>query len=142
LSIDCWFVDLIQTYQEYAGFVDANGLCFLWPEEFNQFRFLFISGTPTAPIFSSFSRSEATSEDLIEVIVHCNGSHFTLLRPHPSMIAMYRPRNAMPSKRGFKVIDHIITDAKATGRVIQENIVNPPAGLPSINQVIQAVYAV
>lgn len=128
----------MQTFQVYAGFVDANGLCFLWPEEFNHFRFLFISGTTEAPIFSSFTLS-GPKQDFTEIIIHCNGSHFTLLRPHANLLAQYGQGG--PNNNGFKVIDHIIADAKATGKIVQENVATPPPGLPSIKQVIQAISA-
>jgi hypothetical protein len=69
--------DIISTVNEYSGFVDANCLCFLWPREFNGARICFISGSFDKPMFSCFSvKGHAVNRD---IIIHCSGSHFTLL---------------------------------------------------------------
>lgn len=73
--------EILPSVLEYAGFVDANVLFFLWPEEFRTSRILMISGAPTRPMFSVFSLRGAAPDSLRDVIIHCNGSHFTLLRP-------------------------------------------------------------
>lgn len=74
----------------YAGFVDANALYYLWPKEFSKYRICFISGSLTKPIFTCFtpvsSNDRDSLEELTEIILYCNGSHFTLLRPSLSHV--------------------------------------------------------
>ena len=66
---------------EYAGFVDANSLKFIWPTEFAPFRMCLISGRLTCPIFSVFCQEPAPPGGYRDVYIRCDGSHFTLLRP-------------------------------------------------------------
>jgi hypothetical protein len=47
--------EILTSVLDYAGFVDANCLCFLWPEEFASLRICLVSGTNNAPIFSTFA---------------------------------------------------------------------------------------
>ena len=47
---------VLPSIQEYAGFVDANSLKYLWPREMNRFRVCVISGSVHAPIFSCFAK--------------------------------------------------------------------------------------
>ena len=54
LSEDEMATDLLGSVILYAGYVDANCLCYLWPEEFKPYRICFISGSFTEPIFSCF----------------------------------------------------------------------------------------
>ena len=46
--------DLLTSVVIYAGFVDANCLIYLWPEEFDSCRICVISGSFSKPIFSCF----------------------------------------------------------------------------------------
>jgi hypothetical protein len=46
--------DLLTSVVVYAGFVDANCLIYLWPEEFDSCRICVISGSFSKPIFSCF----------------------------------------------------------------------------------------
>lgn len=108
----CWKSDIISTVHQYCGFVDANALCWIWPEEFDLHKICFISGPLSKPLISCFmppspptpflSYSSTTSlslstprtvnsnnnvlsqhtyRPLTEIIIRCNGDHFTLLRP-------------------------------------------------------------
>ena len=49
---------VLPSVQEYAGFVDANSLRFLWPREMNRFRICVISGSCKAPIFTCFAQKD------------------------------------------------------------------------------------
>ena len=77
--------DILATVTEYAGFVDANMLCFLWPDEFANKRICFISGAKHESIFTCFDSSMGSNSNSLsltsDVIIHCDGSHFTLLQP-------------------------------------------------------------
>jgi hypothetical protein len=75
-----WVRDIISSIAEIGGFVDANCLSFLWPKELNPFRICFISGALTNPIFSVFC-AEDDGKEKTEIIIRCDGSHFTLLKP-------------------------------------------------------------
>ena len=68
---------LLQSVFNVADFVDANVLFHLWPEEFNTCRVCFISDTDRSTIFTCFRNS--TVSPVRDVIIHCDGSHFTLL---------------------------------------------------------------
>lgn len=45
--------EILQSCLQYAGFVDANCLNFIWPQEFHRYQILLISGT-NSPIFTLF----------------------------------------------------------------------------------------
>lgn len=94
LLIDLWYGDIISTVNQYAGFVDANALSFLWPKEFDNFVICFISGPLNGPILSCFAPYGKQIDDpaLTEVFIRCDGQHFTLLRP-------------VMIQGGFKVVD-------------------------------------
>ena len=93
---------------EYAGFVDANSLMYIWPNEFYNHKICVISGSTENPIFSCFATKEKViiiylyiflnsfqilieykhyilfiqhvANDVNEVIIYCDGNHFTLLQ--------------------------------------------------------------
>ncbi|CAE7471823.1 unnamed protein product, partial [Symbiodinium microadriaticum] len=46
-------LDILQSCLQYAGFVDANCLMYIWPREFHNARICLISGS-TNPIFTTF----------------------------------------------------------------------------------------
>lgn len=76
---------------QYSGIVDANALCFLWLEEFNQCRICIVSGPETNPIFSCFvsaptqnnGHPSAAPVSMRDILIRCQNEHFTLLHPHP-----------------------------------------------------------
>ena len=66
----------------YAGFVDANCLLYIWPKEMQRSRICLISGDLQKPIFCTFFPQNVVNMDqLDDIIVHSDGSHFTLLKP-------------------------------------------------------------
>ena len=110
-----WAREIVGTVCSYAGLVDANALCFLWPVEFNRFRFCFISGSLQQPLIAVFypprgceavlntvkqggavitttAAAAAAGGDLVDVVIRCNGSHFTLLRPNAGPQGSYGAR--------------------------------------------------
>lgn len=108
LPIDSPALDIIPTVTDYAGFVDANCLCYVWPAEFEQYRICIISNSSSgaAPMFSCFSsRGEAAK---VDIIIHCDGSHFTLLQP-------LLPRNVV----GFSV-SQLLLEAMHARSVVQK----------------------
>lgn len=82
-SLTAALADIVPSINEYAGFVDANAFCFLWPEEFRTKRICLISNTHTLhPMFSCFSSRGIAPEQIdAEIVIHSDGQHFTLLRP-------------------------------------------------------------
>jgi len=72
--------DILPSVLGYAHFVDANALIWLWLQEFGPYRICLLSGTSRQPIVSLFRTRGAPLHKLSDVIVHCDGSHFTLLR--------------------------------------------------------------
>jgi hypothetical protein len=133
---------------QYCGLVDANALCFMWPQELEHYRLLFVSGPASQPMFSVFTPSTTTASttDHVEVILHCNGSHFTLLRPHPNLLAQFdhytdhkhdNDNNDM-SKQEFRIIDRVLSAAKAAEKVVvSEYAVQASDSLPSIRQIMK-----
>lgn len=93
LRVDIWYKDLLQSILEYAYFVDANSLSVLPLIELLPYRICFISNSLLDPIFSCFSMNPAQEKSLPpgcpsiapnakrDIIIYCNGAHFTLLRP-------------------------------------------------------------
>lgn len=78
--------ELLTSLFEYAGLVDANALIYLWPREFADVRLCMISGDLSRPIISVFEMSNIIGKDFTpsgsnirEVMMRCNGCHFTLL---------------------------------------------------------------
>lgn len=105
-SLTAALTDIVPSINEYAGFVDANALCFLWPEEFRTKRICIISNTHTLqPMFSSFSARGVASEQIdAEIVIHSDGQHFTLLRP-------------LQGARSF--LSSVLKDARSAQCVIQ-----------------------
>lgn len=95
------------TVTKQADLVDANVLTFLWPVEFDAFRILFISTQSSSPIFTHFSTGNA---DAKEVVILCNREHFTLLQPQ-----------RQTAQQPMRIIDDLLSQAKRTGCVVQEN---------------------
>jgi hypothetical protein len=79
----------------YCDLVDANALSFLWPKEFQSYYICFISGNPSSPIITTFrsNKDDGSNHPKKEIIIHCDGNHFTLLRP----------KTMHPHQRGFQV---------------------------------------
>ena len=71
--------DILSSVVCYAGFVDANALIWLFLEELSPYRICLLSGTREHPIISTFRRKGAVG--VSDVLLHCDGQHFTLLRP-------------------------------------------------------------
>lgn len=82
--------EILSSITDYAGFVDANALTLLWPIEFARFRICLISGPTAKPIFSIFHLKTTKEEDLEDIYIRCDGSHFTLLRPYTSPLVRSR----------------------------------------------------
>lgn len=107
--------EVIESVNEYAGFVDAYSLCFLWPIEFKFKRFCFISGSLNKPIFSCFSQKGVDVNSLADVIIHCDGSHFTLLRGIHSTLSF------------------TLSEAQRCGHVVHINEVEVDTSLPLLS---------
>lgn len=75
---------MVMSVCQYSGCVDANALCFLWPEEFNRYRICVISGPSKEPILSYFKPAHPAvhEDDLTDILLRCTHDHFTLLRPY------------------------------------------------------------
>lgn len=95
-----WYEDLLQSVLQYTGFVDANVLPFLWPREWHNFRICIISGHEK-PIFSLFEGSISSvskpATPMKEVLIHCNGAHFTLLRPRQFLSTTPHQQSHVPA---------------------------------------------
>jgi hypothetical protein len=119
-----WFEDLLTTIVTYCDFVDANALSFLWPREFDGFYICFLSGnTSSSPLITTFQSNKPNkqSQPMREVIIHCDGSHFTLLRPR--FTSRSNNNQSSPnSPNGFQIIDQLVAMGKKNGLIVQENI--------------------
>jgi len=114
--------EILSSIVTFAGFVDAHILCFLWPIEFHNHHFCFVSGPTSKPIFSSFASRGASSSNLHEVLIHCDGQHFTLCTPLPA------------TSRPF--LENLLKNAKSQGLVVHENTVETTHKNPSISKVL------
>eukprot|EP01042_Synura_sphagnicola_P004538 gene4538-5768_t len=110
--------DLLATVVQYAALVDANALCILWPSDFDNCHICVISGDSSNPLFTTFARKGRDKRTLRDIIIHCNGSHFTLLSPVEASAWM-------PNSQGFSILVGLLADARAAGLVVMENEVEP-----------------
>lgn len=123
-SSDDIATSVLPSLLEYAGFVDANSLSFIWPVEFNTSRICFISGDSKKPMFTCFVPEGQDPSRLRDVIIHCDGTHFTLLRP----------KNA--SNTAFEILNQLIADAKRSKCVVHEHVVRASF---SVNETLRAL---
>ena len=118
--------DILPSVLQYAGLVDANALIFTWPQEFVNFRVCMFSGKPSNPLISCFSAREADPSSMSDVLIYCDGQHFTLLRP------------IIPDRKdkGISIVPSILAQARARQCVVQEHRVpiNPTHSLWEITQ--------
>jgi hypothetical protein len=130
---EAWFADLLTSVIQYAGFVDANVLSIIWPKELNNYRILFISGIQK-PILTSFIgyHMQDQVEQLSEIIIHCNGSHFVLLRPR--LLS-----NGQPVQR-FHIISKLLQEAKKNHLTVQENIAMDTTENQSVFDCISSIF--
>ena len=83
---------LYQSVLDYAGIVDANVLSYLWPKEFDHYVVCIISGSLNRPMFSIFRPSYSPTDYPIEIIIHCEHEHFTLLKPVSARKSSFKVR--------------------------------------------------
>eukprot|EP00607_Mallomonas_marina_P005836 CAMPEP_0182438736 /NCGR_PEP_ID=MMETSP1167-20130531/85986_1 /TAXON_ID=2988 /ORGANISM="Mallomonas Sp, Strain CCMP3275" /LENGTH=154 /DNA_ID=CAMNT_0024632235 /DNA_START=1214 /DNA_END=1678 /DNA_ORIENTATION=- len=108
---DPFVTELLPSILQYAGFVDANALSYLWFEEFRSSRICVISGSAQEPIFTVLSQEGENRENLRDVILHCDGCHFTLLRP------LWETQKGLSS---FSVLPELLSAARAAQLVVME----------------------
>lgn len=106
--------DILRSVLQYSGFVDANALMYIWPSEMQRFRICLISGNLQKPIFCSFVPPKANVDTLDDIIIHSDGSHFTLLKPA-----------AAEHARSFSVLSKLLEVARSSGCIVQEIPVEP-----------------
>lgn len=134
--VDCltaetsWVSEVVDPITQYTGLVDANALCFIWPKEFNNTRICVVSGPLSAPIFSCFVPPNCTStETLNDVILRCDGSHFTILRP--------------PKARGkTKILTLLMSEAQKSGLLVQVNQAEPYSASNPQQSILDTVQAI
>eukprot|EP01032_Pedospumella_encystans_P007679 gene7679-9185_t len=97
-----WQVELAKSIGEYAGLIDANVLQYTWPENFDKYRILLISGPAEDPLLTCFvpQNRNRSVEDLYEIVIRNDRSHFTLLRPLANLTTK------------IKIIDTMLRDAE------------------------------
>lgn len=113
-----WYLDIVQSVRDYAGFVDAQVLAFIWPRELDRFKLCFLSGSRESPVISVFNPPQGTHISptaTTEVLIYCNGSHFSLLRPRRTSTT-----GAGGGDAAFQVIDALCAEAKRLGRSVQQ----------------------
>lgn len=121
--------DILPSVLQYAGLVDANALIFLFPQEFVNFRLCIISGSPQVPLISCFSARSADPATLSDVLIYCDGEHFTLLRP------CVRTDGGRKDE-GLSIVPDLLQQARAKHCVVQEHRVpiSPAHSIWEINQ--------
>ena len=60
---------VLPTVLEYAGYVDANSLSYLWCNELSQCRICIISGSQYSPIFTCFADSDKVHSLFYHIII-------------------------------------------------------------------------
>jgi len=83
VATDDFTRDMVGTVLDPAEFVDANALAFLWPVEFSQTntRVCIMSGARERPLLMVFTPTALVEVQAKDVIIRCDGQHFTLLGP-------------------------------------------------------------
>ena len=81
LSADDFAQVVVNTVLEPSGLVDANALAFLWPKEFSRKRVCLMSGPLSRPLFMVFTPTDCDESELTDILMRCEGDHFTLLGP-------------------------------------------------------------
>ena len=121
--------DILPSVLQYGGFVDGNALIFLFPQEFVNFRLCFISDNPQVPLISCFSAQSANPATLSDVLIYCNGSHFTLLRPCVRT-------DGERKDEGLSIVPCLLQQARAKHCVVREHRVpiSPAHSIREINQ--------
>ena len=122
-------MDILPSVLQYAGLVDANALIFLWPQEFVNFRVCIISGSPHMPLISCFSAREADLDSLNDILIYCDGTHFTLLRPN-------KQSEVKTNNETLSVVPNLLLQAKNHNCIVQEHRVpiNPAHSIWEITQ--------
>jgi hypothetical protein len=122
--------DSFDSILEYSGFVDANVLIWLWMEEFLPYRLCFVSGNMSQPIITTFMARGVDPYSIRDVIIHCNGQHFTLLRPHYTEDACQQEGSLVPQ---------LILKAREIGCIVQEHYTDmqPGHSLASVYRTIK-----
>lgn len=64
VGVDELEIEILQSCLQYAGFVDANCLMYIWPLEFHNARICLISGSSN-PIFTTFCLSSVSIHYLL-----------------------------------------------------------------------------
>jgi hypothetical protein len=83
IASDDFTRDVVDSVLNPAEFVDANALAFLWPVEFSRTntRVCIMSGSRERPLLMVFTPTTLVETQAKEVIIRCDGQHFTLLGP-------------------------------------------------------------
>jgi len=101
----------VESINGYAGFVDIDSLRFLWPQEFNPFKICIFVNTAEQKRFEVFSNDgvrQHLQDELIPVLIHFDGYHFTVLNP----------------SFGYYDLDAFLDIAKAQGYLVLNRDIN------------------
>ena len=123
--------DILSSVVAYAGFVDANALIWLWLEELSPFRICLLSGTRENPIISTFQQKGARG--VRDVLMHCDGQHFTLLRPLSPLTA-----GSSSGSGAQSALPSLLRAVGANAGIIQEHELDCTPG-HSVSAVLHAV---
>eukprot|EP00601_Ochromonadales_sp_CCMP2298_P007227 CAMPEP_0173198682 /NCGR_PEP_ID=MMETSP1141-20130122/16815_1 /TAXON_ID=483371 /ORGANISM="non described non described, Strain CCMP2298" /LENGTH=208 /DNA_ID=CAMNT_0014123487 /DNA_START=13 /DNA_END=639 /DNA_ORIENTATION=- len=128
-TLEDWLQEIVGSIRQYSGFVDANALPFIWPQNFDKFRLLFISGPMASPILTCFvpTNRNRPVEELMEVIIRCSGDHFTLFRPSGGAARI-------------RVISRMLEEQEKSGGLVQVSDVTSKEG-NTIDEIIERLYA-
>ena len=120
--------DILPSVLGYAYFVDLNALIWLWMEEFRPYRICVLSGSQHQPLLSTFRTKGVDVNTLQDVLIHCDGKHFTLL---------LNPGTGR-GQIATSVVPMLIQATRAVGGVVQEHELNVRPG-HSIRAVVTAL---
>ena len=96
------------------------------PDFLLEFLKIWLASSASTPILNTyqFMARGVESNQVRDVIIHCNGQHFTLMRPH----------DTEGSRRRGSVVSQLIFEARERGCIVQEHStdVRPGHSLASI----------
>jgi hypothetical protein len=129
--------DILPSVVRYADFVDANALIWLWMEEFRPYRICILSGSQHRPCLSTFRTAGVDVGRLLDIIIHCDGQHFTLLL-HPTSRRGDGDGGGGGDAGVSSIVPTLIQASRAVGGVVQEHALEVRPG-HSVRAVLQAL---
>ena len=141
---DDYRCDILESVLEPGGFVDLNALCFLWPIEFKDIRICCISGSWQRPLITvvqtegNLSSGGGGGNGNMDVIMHCDGQHFSLLGPQDTPKLL---NDIIKEANGAGLVVYVQDTQIATSVILNNNSSSSSSELFSIEKTLRQLHA-